>query len=145
VPEMRTGNKMRVEVSQLPPVSSSPNWRGHWAPQRSEARVYHNAVFYCCVDARNRGYREGMEFPFTKARLNLTFVFPEQRRRDRDNLLARFKPGLDGIVDAGLILDDDAEHLEIGKVDILVDPGRAPLTVVEIDEIKRLEGEGGYR
>ena len=130
---------MRIEVTQLPPVTSSPNWRGFWPERHKAGKVYHNAVFYCCVDARNRGYREGMSFPFTKARLNLTFVFAEQRRRDSDNLLARFKPGLDAIVDAELLLDDDAEHLEIGNVDILVDPGRAPLTIIELDEIKRLE------
>lgn len=127
---------MRIEVPQLPPISSSPNWRGHWTAQRKEAKIYHNAVFYCCVDARNRGYSQGMLFPFTKARLDLTFVFPEQRRRDRDNLLARFKPGLDGIVDAALLIDDDVEHLEIGKVDILVDPGCAPLTIIDIKEVK---------
>jgi len=132
---------MRIEVSQLPPASSSPNWRGFWPERHKGAKIYHDAVFYCCVDARNRGYREGMSFPFAKARLSLTFVFPEQRRRDRDNMLSRAKPGLDAIVDAGLLLDDDSEHLEIGKVDILVDPGRAPLTIIELDEIKKLEGE----
>jgi len=126
---------MRIEVSQLPPVSSSPNWRGHWTTQRKEARVYHDAVLYSCVDARNRGYAQGISFPFTKARLSLTFVFPEQRRRDRDNLLARFKPGLDGIVASGLLLDDDTEHLEISGVDILVDPKRAPLTVIDIEKL----------
>ena len=130
---------MRIEVTQLPPIEYSPNWRGHWTDKNKAGKVYHDAVFYCCVDARNRGFREGMSFPLTKAVLNLTFVFPEQRRRDRDNSLASFKPGLDGIVDSGLILDDDAEHLEIGTVDILVDPERAPLTIIELDEIKRLE------
>jgi len=131
---------MRIEVPQLPPFSSSPNWRGFWPERHKAGKVYHGAVFYCCVDARNRGYLQGMSFPFIKARLDLTFVFPEQRRRDSDNLLARFKPGQDAIVDAGLVIDDDTEHLEIGKVDILVDPERAPLTVIELDEIKRLEG-----
>jgi len=131
---------MRIEVSQLPPVSSSPNWRGFWPERHKGAKIYHDAVFYCCVDARNRGLLVDMSLPlFTKARLDLTFVFPEQRRRDRDNCLASFKPGLDAIVNSGLILDDDAEHLEIGKVDILVDPKRAPLTIIDLDEIKRLE------
>ncbi|GAI88273.1 unnamed protein product, partial [marine sediment metagenome] len=124
-----------IEVTQLPPVSSSPNWRGHWGGKYKDSKVYHDAVFYCCVDARNRGYREGMSFPFIKAQLNLTFVFAEQRRRDRDNCLASFKPGLDAIVDAGLLSDDDAEHLEIGNVDIHVDPGRAPLTIIELEQM----------
>lgn len=127
---MLTGRKMRIEVSQLPPVEFSLNWRGVWADRYKAGQVYQEAVFYSCVDARNKGNWK----PFDKARVNLTFVFAVRRRRDFDNLLARFKPGLDGIVQAGLIVDDDAEHLEIGKVDILVDPERAPLTIIDIDK-----------
>lgn len=130
---------MRIEVSQLPPVEYSPNWRGHWSERYQAGIVYGNAVYCECVDARNRALI--MPFPFIRARLNLTFVFPEKRRRDKDNLIARFKPGLDGIVQSGLVLDDDAEHLQIGNVDILVDPQRAPLTIIELGEIKKLEGE----
>jgi len=122
---------MRIEVSQLPPVEYSLNWRGHWRQRYLAGKVYGDAVFYSCVNVRNITGQ-----PFAKARLNLTFVFPEKRRRDFDNFLARFKPGLDAIVDAALILDDDAEHLQIGKVDILVDPGRAPLTIIEIETLE---------
>ena len=128
--------KMRIEVTQIPPVSSSPNWRGFWPERHKAGKVYHDAVFYCCVDARNRGYAQGMSFPFIKARLNLTFVFAEPRLRDIDNLLARFKPGLDGIVASGLVMDDDAEHLKISNLDILVHPERAPRTIIDIEELK---------
>lgn len=124
---------MRIEVPQLPPVSSSLNWRGYWAERYSSARVYHDAVFYCCVDARNRAYLEGSSFPFAKAKLKLTFIFAKQRRRDTDNLLARFKPGLDAIVDAALVLDDDSEHLRIDNIELIVDPDRAPLTIIELE------------
>ncbi|GAI71172.1 unnamed protein product [marine sediment metagenome] len=103
--------------------------------------MYHDAAFYCCVDARNRGYREGLSFPLVKAKLNLTVVFAELRLRDLDNLIARFKPGLDAVVDSGLALDDDVEHLEIGQVEVVVDPERAPLTIIELAEIKKLEEE----
>jgi len=126
--EMLTGEKMRIEVSQLPPVEYSPNWTGSWADRYKAGQVYRDTVFYSCVDARNKGNWK----PFDKARLDLTFVFAVRRRRDRDNLITRFKPGLDAIVDAGLIVDDDAEHLKIGKVDIFVDPERAPLTIIDI-------------
>mgnify|MGYP001051472559 CR=1 FL=1 len=128
---------MRIEVSQLPPATSSPNSRAGWRERHKEAKVYHDAVFYCCVDARNRAWIVGADavaFPFVKARLDLTFVFPEYRRRDLDNTLSRAKPCLDAIVHSGLLLDDDAEHLEIGKVEIVVDPQRAPLTVIELQE-----------
>jgi len=130
---------VRIEVPFLPPVEYSPNSRICWLVKHKAGKVYHDAAFYCCVDARNRGYREGLSFPFVKAKLNLTVVFHELRLRDQDNLLARFKPGLDAVVDSGLLLDDDAEHLEIGQVGVVVDPERAPLTIIELAEIKKLE------
>ncbi|GAI59902.1 unnamed protein product [marine sediment metagenome] len=134
--EMPAGKKMRIEVTQLPPVEYSLNWRGHWAERYGAAAVwaYRNAVYYSCVDARNRALASG-KLAFIRAKLSLTFVFPEHRRRDRDNLLSRFKPGLDGIVASGLLVDDDAEHLEISGVDIVVDRKRAPLTVIDLEQM----------
>ena len=123
---------MRIEVPFLPPVEYSPNSREFWAGKHKAGKVYHDAVFYCCVDARNRGYREGLSFPMVKAKLSLTVVFSELRLRDQDNLIARFKPGLDAVVDSALLLADDMEHLEIGKVEAVVDPERAPLTIIEL-------------
>ncbi len=130
---------MRIEVPFLPPVEYSPNSRCSWAEKHKAGKVYHDAVFYCCVDARNRGNRKGLSFPLVKAKLNLTVVFAEQRLRDENNLLARFKPGLDAVVDSGLLLADDMEHLEIGQVDAIVSFKQAPLTIIELDEIKQLE------
>ncbi|MBA7641339.1 hypothetical protein ES703_49016 [subsurface metagenome] len=126
---------MRIEVSQLPPIEYSPNWRGHWRQRYQAGEVYKSAVYYSCVDARNRALAKG-RLVFMRARLNLTFVFPQSRRRDEDNLIARFKPGLDGIVDSGLVVDDDAEHLEIVGVGIQADKERAPLTIIELEEWK---------
>lgn len=126
---------MRVEVPFLPPAEYSPNSRNFWAEQYQAGKEYHDAVFYYCVDARNRGYRQAMSFPFLRALLTLTFVFPQLRRRDADNLQTRFKPGLDAVVDAGLILDDDVEHLVIDPLEIEVDRDRAPLTIIELEEV----------
>jgi len=126
-----------IEVNQIPPASSSQNWRGHWGTKYRDAERYHRDVFYTCVDARNRGFREGKMFPMCHARLDLTFVFPDSRRRDKDNMLARFKPGLDAIKDAGLILDDDTEHLEIGEIEIKSNPEMAPLTIIKLTEAEK--------
>ncbi len=126
---------MRIEVSQLPPIECSPNWRGHWAKRYQAGEIYKSAVYYSCVDARNMELAKG-RLVFIRARLNLTFIFPQQRRRDKDNLIARFKPGLDGIVASGLVVDDDAEHLEIVDIGVQVDKKRAPLTIIELEEWK---------
>ena len=132
---MLTGRKIRIEVPQPAPVQYSLNWRGHWVERYRAGAEYQMAVFCCCVDARNRALAQGMSLPFVMAKLDLTFIFPQPRRRDRDNLLSRFKPGQDALVKAGLLLDDDSEHLEIAGVDIIVDPQRAPLTVIDIEEV----------
>lgn len=130
---------MRIEVSQLPPISASPNWRGNWSERYKAGRIYQEAVYYSCVDARNRLERlpchPGFP-PFEKPRLDLTFVFPNHRTRDEDNLRARFKPGLDGIVQAGLIEGDTIELLELGKITVEVDRDRAPLTIIKLGEAK---------
>ncbi|MBA7651595.1 hypothetical protein ES703_59414 [subsurface metagenome] len=128
---------MRIEVSQPPPVEYSLNWRGHWAERYKAGQVYQQAVFYECVDARNRlerlPWRPGFP-PFTKARLTLTFVFPYYQERDEDNLRARFKPGQDALVQAELIKGDSPEHLVLGDINIVIDRDRAPLTIIELKE-----------
>lgn len=128
---------MRIEVSQLPPVEYSPNWRGHWA-QRYQAGIrYGKAVFFECVQMRNSEiHRAANWHPFKRARLNLTFVFPCQRRWDEDNLRARFKPGQDALVHAGLVEGDSMENLVMGEIEVKVDRSRAPLTIIELEEVR---------
>ena len=123
---------IRIEVSQLPPPEYSPNWRGHWAQRYQAETVYGNAVYYSSVDARNRA---SLWQPFTKARLDLTFVFPYRRVRDEDNLRARFKPGQDALVQAGLLVGDSPDSLTMGKVTVEVDRKRAPLTIIELEDV----------
>jgi len=133
--------EMRIEVSQLPPAECSPNWRGSWAQRYQAAEVYQQAVYYESVNVRNILERlpQHPSFPFTKARLTLTLVFPTFRKRDQDNLRARFKPGQDALVQAQLILDDTPEYLVMGGINIAIDQEQAPKTIIDLDEIKRVE------
>ena len=123
---------MRIEVSQLPPPECSPNSRGYWSQRYKAGRVYGAAVFYSCVNYRNR---LGKDFvPIQVARLDLTVVYAVERVRDRDNIISMFKPGLDAIVRAGLIAGDDSKRLHWGNVTPEVDRDRAPLTIIELEE-----------
>ena len=79
----------------------------------------------------------GVVLPFRRPVLSLTFVFPNHRERDEDNLRARFKCGQDMVVRAGLILEDNMRYLKVNRLKIIVDPVRAPLTIIELTE-----GEG---
>ena len=46
-------------------------------------------------------------------RLSILFTFPQERRRDTDNLYARAKGLVDGLVKGGYIPDDDARVLDL--------------------------------
>jgi len=85
------------------------------------------------IDMRNRCIEEFKKIRV--ARLNVTLIFPELRVRDDDNLWARFKPGRDALVRAGIIEADDMEHLHIGNMNVIIDRDLAPKTIIElIDE-----------
>lgn len=49
--------------------------------------------------------------PWQKATVQATFVHKQKRRRDDVNHSAMLKSAYDGVVDAGLLVDDDSEHL----------------------------------
>jgi len=128
---------MRIEVSQLPPESSSPNARVHWGKRYRDTLGrggYGEAVYYECVQVRNSLLAGGDFRPFRRPVLSLTFVFPSYRDRDEDNLRARFKVGQDMLVRAGLIRQDDMKHLKVNRPKIRIDPARAPLTIIELAE-----------
>jgi len=130
---------LRIEVDQVPPAECSPNSRSFWAKRYKVARVYQETVYYECVNARNQ-IKESWATPesvFLRARLDLTFIFRQQRGRDEDNLRSRFKIGQDSLVQASLITNDTPEYLELGKIAIIVDPARAPKTIIDLQEVGR--------
>lgn len=131
---------VEFEVPFLPPMECSPNWRGHWAQRSVAAQRYRHAVAMY-----GRQVTGADPVPFVKARLDLTVVFRSKQIRDDDNMRARFKPGQDGIVDLGLLEDDDPAHLEMGSLDIVVEKDRAPLTIIKLTEIEesRIAGRRG--
>lgn len=47
------------------------------------------------------------------ANVAVTFVYPNHRRRDPDGLAGLAKPILDVLVDRGLLVDDDCEHISL--------------------------------
>jgi Holliday junction resolvase RusA-like endonuclease len=51
--------------------------------------------------------------PLHRAAVVCTFVYPQHRRRDPDNLAGLAKPLLDACRAEGLIEDDDCEHIEL--------------------------------
>ena len=99
-----------------PPAILNPNRarRLHWTAQHKAAKEYRWECFLY-GKARSRelaGAKVPLPLPAPIA-ATVTFYMPNRRRRDLDNLLAATKPAWDGIVDAGLLADDNADQLTI--------------------------------
>lgn len=97
-----------------PPSALSPNTRhAHWSQlARAKARYRED----CHLEALACGARKMASD--ARPHLHLTFVPPDKRRRDLDNLIASMKSGLDGIADA-LGVDDSRWRLSFA-----IDDGR---------------------
>lgn len=105
----------------MPDRRLSPNARTHWGTRATLTKA-----------ARLEAYIAARDFPMKwhAVTARLTFHFPDNRRRDSDNLLARSKALFDGLVDAQLLTDDDlVTHL---PVSIVHEPGCTPTVRVEI-------------
>jgi len=72
--------------------------------------------------------------PMIKAKISYEFHIRNKRRRDMDNLFAMTKPWQDGLIDVGVIFFDDANHLEIGSMELVEDT--EDKTIVTIEELK---------
>lgn len=72
--------------------------------------------------------------PWEYAVVEATFFFRDKRRRDQDNATASLKAAYDGIVDSGLVPDDDPRHMKRLYADFEIDKKnpRVELTITRI-------------
>jgi len=81
----------------LPGLPSTPNARQHFMARARETKQWKRRVFSLAWPKRP-------EAPLTKA--SITFTRCSSVRPDYDNLVASFKPVLDGLRQARVIVDD---------------------------------------
>lgn len=93
-----------------PPKELSPNTRQHWSKLSAAKKSYRAACGWCAKEQGAKRIEPG------KLHLTITFVPPNRRAHDLDNLLARMKSGLDGLSDV-LEVDDKHWSLTISKAD----------------------------
>ena len=93
-----------------PTSDLSPNARGHWAIKARAKKAYRTL---CAWQAKAQGMTS---LNAERLHLKITFVPPNRRARDLDNLLASLKSGLDGLCDV-LGVDDSKWSIEISKAE----------------------------
>lgn len=79
------------------------NDREHWRKRAHRAKAIRDVAKKTAVVTRVPH--------LTRARIDVVIDFPDRRRRDTHNLMPTVKPIVDGLVDAGLLPDDDTRHL----------------------------------
>ena len=117
-----TARAIVIELPLPPRALSSNGSHGHWSKKFGPTHAYRTT---CMVEARNAVWKLGIpDGPQRKARVSYTFGIKGARAggyycpRDVSNALAAFKAGQDGLVDAGILVDDSARWMELGTVTI---------------------------
>ena len=99
-------------VFTWPPSPLSPNARLHWSKVAKAKKKYRALIFAETLEQLGTRPLQLSD----KMILTMTFVPPDNRSYDRDNLTARMKAGIDGMSDA-LKIDDKQFHTVIATVD----------------------------
>ena len=91
-------------ILPLPARKLSPNARVHWAEKAKLTRAARKVAHLAALEVLNLRRPPG----WLKARLEVKAFFKTRNFPDPDNLTASMKSSIDGIADAGIILDDKA-------------------------------------
>jgi crossover junction endodeoxyribonuclease RusA len=95
-----------------PPKALSPNARVDYHVLMREKANYKNNVYLL---ARNARQLAKGTFPLkSPVTVIVTFILPDRIKRDWDNALSSFKAGFDGIVEAGILADDNMTEIRLG-------------------------------
>jgi len=97
-----------------PPSDLSPNARLHWA-KLARAKKHYRQACLSVTKEQLKKYPNYNKLPEVLV-LEMTFIPPDRRSYDRDNLVARMKSGIDGLSDA-LRINDKRFNTVISTMD----------------------------
>jgi Holliday junction resolvase RusA-like endonuclease len=109
-----------------------PNRKAHWKAKREAFVTAKQLAWATALEAVMRipGWR-----PISSCVVQYTFYGPDHRLRDPDNYAAACKPYLDGLVAAGLLLDDSNRVIKNSSGRFGQPDDKGPRTEVEITEV----------
>lgn len=104
--EVPMTERVSFTVPGRAPAATSPNGRVHYLTRHVEGKAYGEAVYLiasCDYGVERAAWERAV----------VTLTQRAVRLRDHDNFAASFKPGLDAIVRAGIILDDKPQVIDL--------------------------------
>ena len=97
-------DSMTVILKGVPPSLNAFAGRKNTWDYRKAKQQWTYAVKMHCLGCKDRPKE-----PYQKAEVEITYFFPDRRRRDPDNFSGKFL--LDGLTKAGVVVDDDMWHI----------------------------------
>ncbi len=136
----------QIELGHLPDRDLSPNRRLHFMQLYRAKEDAKDEAMALVLEQKGKQlhrfdmFREGSVLtlrsrpdpPYEKAHITITWVAKDKRRRDIDNLFSSMKAYIDGLVHAGLIADDSADHVEYT---LKYERGTKDNTVIEVRKV----------
>lgn len=92
-------------ILPLPDPCLSPNARVHWAKKGRAVKELRRCASLVALAEMTAARVKPPRWK--TATVQVTAYYPVKRRRDKDNLVASLKAAFDGLVDAGMLEDDD--------------------------------------
>ena len=96
---------MRIVLPDLPPKAANPNANSNYFTRSTVRRKQHEEMIAYVLEAGKP------DTPYDRAHITITWRARDKRNRDVDNLLSAMKGSIDGLIHAGVIVDDSAKHL----------------------------------
>ena len=97
---------MKIVLPNLPPKEANPNNNSHYYTRSKVRREQQEQIIGYVLSISKRPPE-----PLNKAHITITWKSADNRNRDIDNLFSAMKGSLDGLVSAGVIIDDSAKHV----------------------------------
>lgn len=119
----------------LPPRCLQPNERPHWRKKAKATKSYRRAAYVLALEAAVESA------PWERATIQATFFHKVNRKRDDINFMDALKPAYDGLVGAGLLVDDDSEHLTTLPCSFQIDKTN-PRVELRIARVRAPDTEG---
>lgn len=107
-----------VATIPLPPDALSPNARVHWSARARATKNHRFAAFVSLAAAKREAKWRTMRPIVLDIEYRCHAKATGYKPKDATNALAALKAAIDGIVDAGIIGNDSARWLTLGKLDL---------------------------
>ncbi len=120
---------MRIVLPDLPPREANPNSNTHYYARSKVRREQHEEMLAYVLEPGRP------DTPMERAHITITWRAKDKRTRDIDNLFAAMKGSIDGLVEAGVIVDDSAKHLSYTLYYKWGDEVTENETIIVIEEI----------